>query len=113
MTGAGSLNERVTFSRFVSVEDEYGGQTGVWQDQFTAAASITWSRGGETVLAGRLQGKQSAILRIRTSAAARSVTPDWRVRDARTGEAYNIRERPREARDSRGYLEMLVEAGVP
>lgn len=113
MTGAGSLNERVTFSRFVSVEDEYGGQTGVWQDQFTAAASITWSRGGETVLAGRLQGKQPAILRIRTSAAARGITPDWRVRNARTGESFNIRETPREARDSRGYLEMLVEAGGP
>lgn len=113
MTGAGSLNGRVTFSRFVSVEDEYGGHAGVWQDQFTAAASITWSRGGETVLAGRLQGKQPAILRIRTSAAARGITPDWRVRDARSGEAYNIREKPREERDSRGYLEMLVEAGVP
>lgn len=113
MTGAGSLNERVTFSRFVSTTDQYGGQTGVWQDQFTAAASITWSRGGETVLAGRLQGKQPAILRIRASAAARGVTPDWRVRDARTGEAFNIRERPRETRDSRGYLEMLIEAGVP
>lgn len=113
MAGAGSLNERVTFMRFVSDEDEYGGQTGVWQDQFTAAASITWSRGGETVIAGRLQGKQPAILRIRTNASARTITPDWRVRDARTGEVYNIRERPREARDSRGYLECLVEAGVP
>lgn len=113
MTGAGALNERVTFTRFVSTTDPYGGQTGVWQDQFTAAASITWSRGGETVLAGRLQGKQPAILRIRTSAAARGITPDWRVRDARTGEVYNIREVPRVARDSRGYLEMLVEAGAP
>lgn len=109
---AGALNERVTFSRFVSTEDEYGGQVGEWQDQFTAAASITWSRGGEAVLAARLQARQPAVLRIRTSEAARAITPDWRVRNARTGEAYNIRERPREARDSRGYLEMLVEAGA-
>lgn len=110
---AGDLRERVTFSRLVYTEDEYGGQTGAWQDQFTAAASITWSRGGEAVIAGRLQGKQPAILRIRTNTSARAITPDWRVRDARTGEAFNIRERPRDARDSRGYLEMLVEAGIP
>lgn len=113
MTGAGALNERVTFVRFVSTTDQWGGQTGTWQDQFTAAASITWSRGGETVIAGRLQGKQPAILRIRTNAAARAIAPDWRVRNTRTGEVFNIRELPREARDSRGYLEMMVEAGIP
>lgn len=112
MAGAGSLNERVTFMRFVSTTDQYGGQTGTWQDQFTAAASITWSRGGETVIAGRLQGKQPAVLRIRTSAAARDIKPTDKAVNARTGEVFNIRELPREARDSRGYLECLVEVGA-
>lgn len=111
-SGAGALREKVTFQAFVDSEDEWGNVTQAWVDQFEAAASIEYLRGGETVLASRLTARQPAVLTIRSHTAARNVKPDWRVRNSRTGEQFAIRELPREAKESRGYLQMLIEAGV-
>lgn len=110
---AGSLREKFTIRRATLTDDGYGGQTETWADYLTAPAAITFSRGGEAVIAARLQAQQPAILRIRTSAAARDIKPTDKAVNARTGEVFNIREYPREARDSRGYLEFLVQAGNP
>lgn len=110
---SGSLREKFTIRREVLTDDGYGGKKRTWQDYLTCAASITYSRGGEAVMAARLTAQQPAILRIRTSALARGILPTDKAVNARTGEQFNIRELPREARDSRGYLEMLVQAGVP
>lgn len=107
-----TLDTNVTFTRNVA-EPDWTGHPGEpdWQDQFTVAAGITFSRGGEAVLAARLTARQPAILRVRVSEDARKIEPDWRCR-SRDGEVFQIREKPRVARDNRGYLEMLVEAGV-
>lgn len=113
MAGSGDLREKFIIRRATLTDDGYGGQTETWTDYLTCAASITFSRGGETVIAARLQAQQPAILRIRTSAAARDIKPTDKAVNARTGEVWNIREYPREARDNRGYLEMLVQSGVP
>lgn len=112
MARTGDLRERFTFQRFVEVDDGAGNITGTWVDQFTAWAGVVYSRGGEGVIAARLTARQPAILTIRNSSQARSIMPKDRAKDARTGEIFNIREKPREARDNRGFLEMLVEAGV-
>lgn len=113
MAGSGDLREKFTIRRATLTDDGHGGQTETWVDYLTVPASITFSRGGETVIAARLQAQQPAILRIRTSAAARNIKPTDKAVNARTGEVFNIREYPREARDNRGYLEMLVQSGVP
>jgi head-tail adaptor len=113
MAGAGSLREKFTIRRATLADDGYGGQTQTWADLLTAAASVQFMRGSETVIAARLQARQPAILTLRTSEAARSVRPEDKAVNDRTGEVFNIRELPRESRNSRGYLEMLVESGVP
>lgn len=111
--GSGDLREKFTIRRATLADDGHGGKIETWADYLTCAAEITFSRGGETVIAARLQAQQPAILRIRTSALARGILPTDKAVNARTGEVFNIREYPREARDSRGYLEFLVQAGNP
>lgn len=111
--GSGDLREKFTIRRATLTDDQWGGQTETWSEYLTCAASITLSRGGETVIAARLQAQQPAILRIRTSAAARDIKPTDKAVNARTGEVWNIKEYPREARDSRGYLEFLIQSGNP
>lgn len=112
MARTGDLRERFTIQRFVEVDDGAGNVTGDWQNMFTVSAAIQFSRGGEGVLAARLTARQPAIMTIRNSSQARGILPKDRAVDARTGEVFNIREKPRVSRDNRGFLEMLVEAGV-
>lgn len=110
---AGALRERFIFQRNMA-EPNWSGHTTEpdWQDLFTAHGHIQFMRGSEAVIAARLTARQPAILTVRLSANAKSILPSDRVKDARTGEVFNIREKPRISRDSRGYLEMLIEAGV-
>lgn len=112
MHGAGKLRDRFTIQRRVSANDGYGNSAAGWADQFTIWGGIEFRRGGEGVLAARLAARQPAILTVRSSAQARGILASDRAVNARTGEVFNIRELPREARDNRGFLEMLVEAGV-
>lgn len=112
MTGAGSLDRRIRFEMRNAVEDGRGNTvSGDWLLQFTVWAKRTYRRGGEGVLAARLESRQPVILRIRNSRRARTITADWRAVDDRDGTVYNIRENPQET-DDRAYLEMLVESGV-
>lgn len=110
---APKLETRFTIQRDVAVPD-WSGHSGEpdWQDQFTIWGGIQFMRGGESVIAARLTARQPAILTIRDSAQARTIGPADRVKNARTGEIFNIREQPRASRDNRGFLEMLVEAGA-
>jgi|SRR5690606_9222131 len=107
------LRDLFTFQRDEATADWSGHPAAPdWKDKFTVWGTIEYSRGGETVIAARLTARQPAILTVRNSSDTRQIEPNWRVKDARSGEVYNIREHPREARDNRGYLQMLVEAGV-
>lgn len=109
---AGELDQRITIQRYIGVDDGYGNVVGSWVDQFTVWGSVQFMRGSETVIAARLSARQPAIMTIRSSEQARSILPSDRAKDARTGELFNIRERPRDARDNSGYMEALIEAGV-
>lgn len=109
-SGAGSLNERVRFQRRQDVQDEFGNVKSTWIDQFEAAARLTPRLGGEEVMAGRLQGTQPYILRVRGCSDVRCVTPEWRAVHARSGAVYNIRSISNP--DERGaYFDMLVVQG--
>jgi len=107
-TGAGPLRELVAFDKRVPADDGYGNTVAAWAEQFQAAAAFVFVRGSETVMAGRLEGRQSLIVRIRQSATAREVTPEWQARDVRRGTLFNIRSIDAE----RAMLDMLVETGV-
>lgn len=112
--GAGALNQLITFSRRVIVENDYGNERGDWQDEFTVPARLMPKMGSEEVTASRLQGIQPFIMTVRSSTETRQVTPAWRAYDARAGfvdgnpvrsfdikTAANIDER-------NAYIEMLV-----
>ena len=109
---AGELDEQITIQRYVGVDDGAGNVVGSWVDQFTISAKIEFMRGSETVIAARLSARQPAIMTIRTSDQARTIRTSDRAKNARTSEVFNIREKPRRARNQSGHLQMLVEAGV-
>lgn len=109
---AGRLDRRLRFEKRQETPDGAGNFRSDFLPQFTVAAGREWLRGGESIIGARLEGRQPAILTIRASAQARTITHDWRAVDTRDGAVYNIRETPKET-GSRHYLEMLAERGVP
>ncbi len=109
---AGKLRELLAFEQLGRSDDGYGNlEADGWEEVFRAAADVLPLRGGETVIAARLQGTQPVLITVRSCASTRAVTPDWRARDVRTGLVYNIRTNPQSVR--KDYQEMIAEAGVP
>ena len=112
MTGAGELDRRIRFEKRLEAEDGFGNEQGSWAEQFECWAKRQFLRGGEQVIASRLESRQPAILTVRNSVNTRMITSEWRAIDKRDGRIFNIREDPKES-DDRAMLEMLAEAGVP
>ncbi|KSV72896.1 phage head-tail adapter protein [Sinorhizobium sp. GL2] len=116
---AGNLFHRYAFDRREQTDDGAGNTIGNWVEQFSAHAGVINLRGGEAVMAGRLEGKHTQVVFVRASSKTRSVSTDWRLRDVRTGAfvngkwtgiSYNIREITRS--DDRRWIEVLCESGV-
>lgn len=105
----GQLRHRITLAERVMIEDEYGNVEGSWQDRGTVAAAFRFLRGGEEVMAGRLAGKQPAIITVRSSTLTRSMTTAWRI--TYDGDAYNARAIT-DPTGRRAWLEILAEKGV-
>jgi head-tail adaptor len=110
MMNAQKLRERFAFDMRPVAQDGYGNSQGEWVQQFTCAAARDFLRGGEGVIAARLQGTQVALVTIRASSQSRAVTSEWRARDLRTEDIYNIREA--KLTNDRAFVELLCEKGV-
>lgn len=110
MKTAHDLFYRVAFDRRVDVDDGYGNTKGDWQEKFQCRAAYRHLRGGESVMAGRLEGRHTQVITVRSSSQTRKVTTDWRVRDVRTGDEFNIRDVTQET--DRQWISLLVERGV-
>lgn len=109
--GAGKLIERVAFEQREPVDDGYGNEiSGDWKERFQDRAAFVYSRGSETVMAGRLQNRAPMIVRVRVSKLTNTVGTDWRIRDVRRGTSYNVRDITHD--NSRAILDMLVESNV-
>lgn len=106
---AGDLTKRAQFQRPEKGRDEDGNQIIAYPVVFEAWANLRPLRGGESVMASRMQSKTPAIVTFRTSTQARAVTSEWRV--VIDGRTYEAKEDPRETQN-RAWLEMLVEAGA-
>jgi head-tail adaptor len=108
--GAGDLNELVAFDSPSETVDDYGGVATAFLEAYRCRAHFRYLRGGETVQASRLEGRQPVVVTIRTSALARTITTDWRMRDTRRWHTYNIRSIVPSA--DRAWLELTCEKGV-
>lgn len=113
MANIGKLNRRVEFDAPKKVKDGHGGIKNGFADDADATkvwANFRYLRGGETVQAARLAGRQPIVVTVRSSSQSKVVDTSWRMRDS-DGEIYNIRSGPVPS-DDRLYLEFTVEGGV-
>ena len=108
--GAGELDHAVAFDAQGAAADGYGGTTTAWVQQFACRAAFMHLRGGEAVRAARLEGQHTQVIRVRASSDSRQVTTDWRVRDTRTGDVFNVRDI--EPSLDRRFIDFLCQKGV-
>ena len=112
---------RVQFEKPYEVDDGHGGTETGWDTlhPVRARANFRFLRGGETVQAARLQGRQPVVVTVRKDSDVMKVTAGWRMRGDRQNEGgpddasviYNVRAAPVPS-DDRRYVEILVEGGV-
>lgn len=107
---AGELRQRFQFAFRQAAKDGIGNEQDTWIEQFEVWGKRTVLRGGENVMAARLEGTAPAVITIRSSIQARQITTDWRCTDFRTREVYNIRQVT--LSEKRDYIDLLVEKGV-
>lgn len=98
---------RATFQQPVEDVDDDGQIVQRYDGQFVDRVKLRFLRGGETVMAARLESRTPVIITIRNSARARQVTSEWRV--VIDGRIYDIKEDPRPT-ENRRDLEVLAEA---
>ncbi len=106
---AGSLYDKITFSTITDVPDGHGGFNEL-QASFTVRANIRYLRGGETVQAARLTGKQPVVVTVRKIGQTAALTTNDKMKDARTGTEYQIRAIV--PTGDRQFMEITAESGV-
>lgn len=120
----GSLYHSVAFDRRVDGNPDspadYGNTVSEWQEQFTCRAGFIHLRGGEAVLASRLEGRHTQVIQVRASSSTRALNTEWRARDLNNGSwvgaewigpIYQVKDiTPHE--DDRAFLDVLCQSGV-
>lgn len=106
---SGRLDRLATFQRRTEAVDGYGNTLSDWSPAFTRPCHVLYKRGGETVQAARLEGRQPVVVTVRRDPETDTITSDWRC--LIDGRVYNVREYPTPS-ENRLYLEFLAESGV-
>jgi SPP1 family predicted phage head-tail adaptor len=91
MTSAGTLTEKVTILKMISVPDGGGGSTVSWEPLLTARAAIKVLTAQEAVMQGRLEGIETLVSTLRYQQALATADTTCRLRNERTGRQYNVR----------------------
>lgn len=104
------LFEAVAFDAPTSSLDDYGGVESGWTQQFTDRAEFIYQRGREAEQAGHLTGTAVFKVKLRSHAASRAITTEYRMRDTRRSVSYNVREV--DAVTERDWVWLMVERGV-
>lgn len=104
------LYHAVAFDEPISVSDGQGGREEGWQERHACRANFRNLRGSEVVIGARLSGVQPVVVMIRANSSAVAINTDWRMRDERSGDVYNIRSIV--TSDNRLYREITAERGV-
>jgi hypothetical protein len=111
---AGDLYYRVAFeARTMENPDspaDYGNTESTWVELFSCRAEFIHLRGGEDVMAARLQGRHLQVIRVRASDETDAVTTDNRIVDMRNGDILNIRDVTHDT--DRRCIDFLCEKGV-
>lgn len=107
MSSAGKMRDRIRFDQRALDANQV--RQGPWEEGFTVWAETTWLRGGEGVVAQRLEGKQPVAFSIRDSAQARTITTGFRAVDSRTQQVFDVTA----ASPSRepGFIDVLAVSG--
>lgn len=103
---ASALSSRVTFQSPIHWRDADGQQQHGWRPEFREWVKVHYLRGGESVMASRMQSRNPAILTVRASRQAERITSEWRA--LVNGKAFEVKEDPRPTPD-RAFYEMLAE----
>jgi head-tail adaptor len=106
---AGDLFHRFAFDERVEADRGDGVKVGAWEERFQRRAGIAHLRGGESVMAARLQGSHTQVVFVRTCSQTRQIDTAWRIRDVRTGEVFNIRDIT--PSDDRQWIDVLGQSG--
>lgn len=105
----GKMRQRALFQAREEIDDGYGNMIGGWADRFSRWCNVRYLKGGETVMAARLEARQPVLVRIRKDDRTAQIAPDWRL--LIDGREYNITEPPRPTENG-GHYEFLCESGV-
>lgn len=109
--GAGDLRERVHCQVRAAVDDDHGNeQAGEFATQFTVWAGYKHLRGGEGVLAARLENRHPVVIIVRANSQTRQITADWRLVDVRDGTNWAVHDVTHET--DRTWISLLCERGV-
>lgn len=84
---SGTKTYRVAFDAPRAFANGQGGTRRDWVESCRCQAAIRWLRGGETVMQGRLAGRQPAVVTVDRSPATRAIGTDWRMRLIEGGQA--------------------------
>lgn len=107
---AGELREKVAFDQRGTTEEDLGTPIDDWANVIAGvAARIRYLKGGEQVIGQRLTGVQPVVITVRSSEATRAITTDYRARDVRKGQAYNIRSVTPD--ETGAYIDLLCTIG--
>ncbi len=105
--GAGALHEAIAFDAPSGGADAFGGQTEAWTEAHVCRAQWIYGKGDESVQAAREAGRAAYKIKVRSCAATRALTTDYRMRDVRRGTVWNIREC--DAITDRAWVHLVVE----
>lgn len=109
---APDLRDRVRFESRDTTPDEYGNvQAGAFVARFVRPARIEPLRGGEGVIAARLEARQPALIIVRSDTQTRQITNDWRAIDDRSGRVYAVRT-AQDMERRRQFVTLMCESGV-
>jgi head-tail adaptor len=107
---AGQLYFKVAFDERQDLDDGAGNVTSGWIERFQFRAGYIDLRGGEAVIASRLQRQHTLVVFVRASSQSRLITPDWRIRETRDGRIFNIRDIT--ITPDRAWIDFLCQSGV-
>ncbi|BCH65860.1 hypothetical protein RvVAT039_30760 [Agrobacterium vitis] len=109
----GDMKRLIVFEQREEIDRGDGVTVASWVERYRCRAGFVHLRGGETVMADRLQGEHSQVIFVRDCIEAREVETDWRIRDLDTQLTFNVRDitQGEWTDDDRRWIDFLCQSG--